>query len=103
VLKKYKLIDNYIDDTTLTLFSKNQKVDVTIHTQSISKSLKLDLEKYNKQYKKITIKTTKNFHDRFLIIDNIEVYHIGASLKDLGKKVFAFSKMEDIIKINSIF
>ena len=89
------LIDNYIDDTTLLLLSKNQNVDITIHTHTITKALKLDLEKYNTQYKPISLKTNKNFHDRFLIIDNKEIYHIGASLKDLGKKVFAFSKMED--------
>ena len=90
------LIDNFVDDSTLLLFSKNQNVDVTIHTNIFSKALKLDLEKYNKQYKDISIKTNKKFHDRFLIIDNKEVYHIGASLKDLGKKTFAFSKMEDL-------
>jgi hypothetical protein len=90
------LIDNYVDDSTLLLFSKNQNIEVTIHTNTFSKALKLDLEKYNKQYKDISIKTNKKFHDRFLIIDNKEVYHIGASLKDLGKKTFAFSKMEDL-------
>lgn len=88
------LIDNYIDDTTLTLFSKNQNTDVTIYTQTISKELKLDLEKYNAQYKKITIKSFKDSHDRFMIIDNKEVYHIGASLKDLGKKWFGFSRFD---------
>ena len=88
------LIDNYIDDTTLTLFSKNQDTDVTIYTQSISKQLKLDLEKYNAQYKNITIKAFKDSHDRFMIIDNKKVYHIGASLKDLGKKWFAFSRFD---------
>ena len=92
------LIDNFVDDTTLLLFSKNQNIDVTIHTHTFSKALKLDLEKYNKQYKDITIKTNKKFHDRFLIIDNKEVYHIGASLKDLGKKTFAFSKMNDLVQ-----
>ena len=90
------LIDNYVDDSTLLLFSKNQNIDVAIHTNTLTKALKLDLEKYNKQYKNISIKTNKKFHDRFLIIDNKEVYHIGASLKDLGKKTFAFSKMEDL-------
>jgi len=90
------LIDNFVDDSTLLLFSKNQNIDVTIHTNTFTKALKLDLEKYNKQYKNISIKTNKKFHDRFLIIDNKEVYHIGASLKDLGKKTFAFSKMEDL-------
>ena len=93
--KSIVLIDNYVNDTTLTLFTKNQNIDVVIYTNNISKTLKLDLEKYNKQYKKIALKTTKDFHDRFLILDNKEVYHIGASLKDLGKKVFAFSKMEN--------
>ncbi len=88
------LIDNYIDDTTLTLFSKNQNIEVTIYTQTISKQLKLDLEKYNSQYKDIIIKTFKDSHDRFMIIDNKEIYHIGASLKDLGKKWFAFSKFD---------
>ncbi len=92
---KILLIDNYIDDSTLTLFSKNQNIQIVIYTHTISKALKLDLAKYNKQYKNITIKENKDFHDRFLIIDEKEVYHIGASLKDLGKKVFAFSKMQD--------
>jgi hypothetical protein len=88
------LIDNYIDETTLTLFSKNQNINVTIYTHTISKQLKLDLEKYNSQYKPITIKNFKDSHDRFLIIDEKEVYHLGASLKDLGKKWFAFSKFD---------
>ncbi|MFT5660834.1 MAG: hypothetical protein ACI9TV_001478 [Sulfurimonas sp.] len=88
------LIDNYIDDTTLTLFSKNQDITVIIYTQAISKQLKLDLEKYNSQYKNISIKTFKDSHDRFMIIDKKEVYHIGASLKDLGKKWFAFSRFD---------
>ena len=92
------LIDNYVDDSTLLLFSKNQNIDVTIYTHTFSKALKLDLEKYNKQYRDITIKTNKNFHDRFLIIDEKEVYHMGASLKDLGKKAFAFSKMNDLVQ-----
>jgi hypothetical protein len=90
---KIVLIDNYIDDSVLTLFSKNQDVDVTIYTHSISKQLELDLQKYNAQYKAITIKSFKSSHDRFMIVDNMEVYHIGASLKDLGKKWFAFSKI----------
>ncbi len=94
---KIVLIDNYIDDTTLAIFEKNQNANVTIYTKNISKSLKLDLEKYNQQYKQINIKANKDFHDRFLIIDEKEVYHIGASLKDLGKKVFGFSKMEDLM------
>jgi len=92
--KEIILIDNYIDETVLTLFSKNQNIKVIIYTKTITKQLKLDLEKYNAQYKAITIKIFKNSHDRFLIIDKQEVYHIGASLKDLGKKWFAFSKMD---------
>lgn len=97
------LVDNYIDDNTLTLFTKNQNVDVLIYTHTISKQLKLDLEKYNAQYRPLEIKNFKNSHDRFLIIDNTVVYNIGASLKDLGKKMFAINKMdsftlEDIIR-----
>ncbi|WP_428024749.1 RhuM family protein [Arcobacter sp.] len=88
------LIDNYIDDTTLTLFSKVINIKVTIYTNTITKQLKLDFEKYSKQYDNINLKTFKNSHDRFLIIDNQVVYHIGASLKDLGKKWFAFSKID---------
>ena len=94
-----KLIDNYIDESVLTLFSKNQDCKVTIYTHTFSKQLKLDLEKYNSQYKSITIKTFKDSHDRFMIIDDREIYHIGASLKDLGKKWFAFSKL-DIENLN---
>ncbi|PHS59108.1 MAG: DNA-binding protein [Sulfurimonas sp.] len=89
-----KLIDNYIDETVLILFSKNQNIEVTIYTKIISKQLKLDLEKYNSQYSNLEIKMFNASHDRFLIIDEEEVYHIGASLKDLGKKWFGFSKMD---------
>ena len=89
------LIDNYVDDTVLTLLSKRKlKVKATIYTASVSKQLALDLEKHNAQYPKIEIKTFSKSHDRFLIIDEKTVYHIGASLKDLGKKWFAFSKIE---------
>ncbi|MFH1324830.1 MAG: ORF6N domain-containing protein [Nanoarchaeota archaeon] len=91
--KSIVLIDNYIDDSVLTLFSKrNKNVQVTIFTKEISKQLSLDLAKYNSQYPLIEVKEFKQSHDRFLIIDNKEVYHFGASLKDLGKKWFAFSK-----------
>lgn len=93
------LIDNYIDDTIFTLCSKYPSINFIIYTQTITKQLKLDFQKYNKQYKNIELKETKNFHDRFLIIDNSEIYHIGASIKDLGNKVFAFSKLN--ININS--
>ncbi|WP_228286289.1 ORF6N domain-containing protein [Arcobacter vandammei] len=87
------LIDNYIDDTVFTLFSKFPNINFIIYTSNISKQLNLDFEKYQNQYSNITLKTFKSSHDRFLIIDKKEIYHIGASLKDLGKKWFAFSKM----------
>ena len=87
------LIDNYIDDSVLKILDKREKnVSATIYTAHISEKLQLDLAKHNSQYTPINIKTFKKFHDRFLIIDN-DVYHIGASIKDLGKSVFAFSKL----------
>ena len=90
-----KLIDNYIDESTLVLFTKRDaKVDMKIYTKTISKELKLDLEKHNAQYPKIDIEIFDLSHDRFLIIDEKEIYHFGASLKDLGKKWFAVSKMD---------
>ena len=93
--KSILLIDNYIDESVLQLFTKRKKnVTITIYTKNISKILKQDLEKYNAQYPKITLKKFTKAHDRFLIIDKNIVYHIGASLKDLGKKWFAFSKMQ---------
>ncbi len=92
--KSVILIDNYIDDTVLTLFTKREKgVKFIIFTKSVSKQLKLDIKKHNKQYEAIDIKIFKNAHDRFLIIDKKEIYHFGASLKDLGKKWFAFTKL----------
>lgn len=87
------LIDNYIDESVLTMLSKrNIKVTANIYTSKINKQLQLDLNKHNAQYEPIYIHTYTNCHDRFLIIDE-NVYHIGASLKDLGKKLFAFSKL----------
>jgi hypothetical protein len=89
------IIDNYIDDTVLIhLTKRNKGVKVTILTKTISKQLALDINKFNKQYPNIKIREFKNSHDRFMIIDNTTVYHFGASLKDLGKKWFAFSKMD---------
>ena len=89
------LIDNYIDDSVLTLFGKrNAEVKVKIFTKNISEQLRLDLQKFNSQYEAIEIIQFSDAHDRFLIIDNKHLYHFGASLKDLGKKWFAFSKME---------
>ncbi len=88
------LIDNYIDETVFTIFSKYPNIKIKIYTSNITKQLKLDFEKYQTQYKNIDLIQFKNSHDRFLIIDKKEVYHLGASLKDLGKKWFAFSKFE---------
>jgi hypothetical protein len=93
--KSLILIDNYIDESVLNLFLKRKEgVDVKIFTANFTSPLKADLEKHNQQYPPIEINVYKNAHDRFLIIDGKYVYHIGASLKDLGKKLFAFSKME---------
>ena len=101
LLKKAKksiiLIDNYIDESVLILFSELKNVKITIYTENFTEKLKLDLNKYNQQYPKIEINTLKKCHDRFLIIDNKEIYFIGASIKDLGKKWFAFSKMNKIL------
>ena len=93
--KSIILIDNYIDDTVLTLFSKKKEsVTVDIFTKSISKQLKLDVDKFNSQYQKVKVHEFSMAHDRFLIIDGVSLYHIGASIKDLGKKWFAFSKID---------
>ena len=93
--KSIILIDNYIDESTLLMLSKrNPNCNATIYTQKINAQLKLDLAKHNEQYPRIEIKTLKTAHDRFLILDETELYHIGASLKDLGKKWFGFSKLD---------
>jgi len=92
--KEIVLIDNYLDTNVLTLLSKRKKgVKATLYTKEISNTLQLDLDRHNAQYPEIIIEEKQNIHDRFLLIDN-NLYHIGASLKDLGKKLFAFSKME---------
>ncbi|MBU4486856.1 MAG: virulence RhuM family protein [Candidatus Delongbacteria bacterium] len=92
--KSIVLIDNYIDESVLVLLSKRKKgVHAKIYTQNISEQLKLDLKKHSAQYAPIDVIKFDKSHDRFLIIDNITVYHIGASLKDLGKKWFAFSEI----------
>ncbi|MDP7004742.1 MAG: ORF6N domain-containing protein [Phycisphaerales bacterium] len=92
--KSIVLIDNYVDDSVLTQLSKrNDGVLATILTRCISKQLKQDVEKHNSQYQPIAIREFNHSHDRFLVLDDEIVYHIGASLKDLGKKWFAFSKM----------
>lgn len=93
--KSILLIDNYVDESVLLMFSKrNNGVKADIYTQTISSQLQLDLNRHNSQYPPIKIHAYKKSHDRFLIIDGTDVYHIGASLKDLGKKMFAFSKLE---------
>ena len=89
------LIDNYVDDTTLTMLSKNQNINTHIYTHTISKQLKLDLNKYSKQYKPITVIKEQRFHDRYLIVDRNRVYNIGASLKDVGNKTFTVSLLND--------
>lgn len=92
--KSIILIDNYIDDSVLIMLSKrNNHVSALIYTANISKQLALDLQKHKTQYPAIEIKTFEKSHDRFLILDQSVIYHIGASLKDLGKKWFAFSKI----------
>ncbi len=96
--KSIILIDNYIDETTLLQLSKrNKKVYCTIYTEKLTEQLKLDVEKHNAQYPSIEIRILKNAHDRFLILDEKELYHLGASLKDLGKRWFAFSKMDGLV------
>jgi hypothetical protein len=101
IIKKAKseiiLIDNYVDETVLTLLAKRpQNARATIYTKAISKSLQLDIEKHNNQFPPVCVKTFAHSHDRFLVIDGKELYHLGASLKDLGKKWFAFSKMDSL-------
>ena len=89
------LLDNFVDDTVLTLLGKrNTNVIAIIYTKAINNQLRLDLQRYNSQYPPIEVEIFSDAHDRFLIIDDTELYHIGASLKDLGKKWFAFSRMD---------
>lgn len=93
--KSIVLIDNYIDESVLLMLGKRHNgVTADIYTQNVSQKLKVDLAKYNSQYEHVSVHTYKHSHDRFLIIDGSDVYHIGASLKDLGKRMFAFSKLE---------
>jgi hypothetical protein len=92
------LLDNYVDETTLVQLSKrNARVTCTVYTEKITEQLNLDLEKHNGQYPPIDLRILKHVHDRFLIIDNKELYHLGASLKDLGKRWFAFSRMDGFL------
>ena len=92
--KRIILVDNYVDDSVLKMLTKRGKgVSATIFTKRVSDALKVDIERHNQQYPPIDVRTSDRFHDRFLILDDT-VYHLGASLKDLGKKLFAFSRME---------
>ena len=93
--KSLLLIDNYIDESVLLMLSKRRSgVCATVYTQKITAQLQLDIKKHNRQYPPVEMRIYNKCHDRFLIIDNTEVYHIGASLKDLGKKMFAFSRLD---------
>ena len=93
---KIVIIDNYIDDSILKMLSKKENnVEVVILTSSNTTISKLDVTKFNKQYPTLKVATTNNFHDRFILIDGTDLYHCGASLKDLGKKCFAINKIED--------
>lgn len=93
--KSVLLIDNYVDENVLTMLTNKKKhVLVSIYTRTISEAFRLAVDKYNEQYGGLTLCKTESVHDRFLIIDDKEIYFIGASLKDLGRKLFAFSKME---------
>ncbi len=100
---KIVIIDNYIDDTILEMLKKkNKDVETTILTSQNCNITRLDIRKFNEQYPILKIAMTNNFHDRFIIIDNKELYHCGASLKDLGKKCFGINKIEDIEIIEKI-
>lgn len=91
-----KLVDNYIDESVLLLLSKRQaEVSATIYTERITNQFQTDLSKYNNQYPPITIKEIEKVHDRFLIIDQQQLYHFGASFKDLGKRLFVVSQIEE--------
>jgi hypothetical protein len=88
------LVDNYVDESVLLLLSKRKtSVTAKIYTKKLTQQFQVDLKKHNSQYPEITVQQFSNSHDRFLILDSKEIYHIGASLKDLGKKWFAFSKI----------
>ncbi len=94
------LIDNYIDETVLTLLTKRaENVSVTVYARKVDNRLQLDLDRHNSQYPMIEIVEMSSSHDRFLFLDQSELYHFGASLKDLGKKWFAFSRMDDLAEL----
>ena len=100
---KILIIDNYIDDSILKMLAKKKNnVEVVILTSDKSNIENLDVKKFNKEYPILKVAKTNKFHDRFMIIDNKELYHIGASLKDAGKKCFAISKIEDMEYLEKI-
>lgn len=95
--KKILIIDNYIDDIVLKMLTKkNNNVEVVILTSDKSNIQQIDIQKFNKEYPILKVAKTNKFHDRFIIIDNEEMYHLGASIKDLGKKCFGINKIEDV-------
>ena len=101
--KKILLIDNYIDDSVLKMLTKkNKNVEVVILTSEKSNIEKIDIQKFNKEYPILKVAKTDKFHDRFIVIDSKEMYHLGASIKDLGKKCFGINKIEDIEIIQKI-
>ena len=107
IIKKAKekilIIDNYIDDSILKMLTKKQKnVEVVIMTSHKSNIINLDIQKFNKEYPILKVAYTNKFHDRFIVIDNTEMYHLGASIKDLGKKCFGINKIEDVEIIKNI-
>ena len=100
---KILIIDNYIDDSVLKMLTKkNNNIEVVILTSDKSNIQKLDIQKFNKEYPLLKVAKTNKFHDRFIVIDNKEMYHLGASIKDLGKKCFGINKIEDIEIINKV-
>ena len=100
---KILIIDNYIDDSVLKMLTKkNKNVEVVILTSDKCNIEKIDIQKFNKEYPNLKIAKTNKFHDRFIVIDNKEMYHLGASIKDLGKKCFGINKIEDMEIINKI-
>jgi len=101
--KKILIIDNYIDDSVLKMLTKkNKNVEVVILTSDKCNIQKIDIQKFNKEYPLLKVAKTNKFHDRFIVIDNKEMYHLGASIKDLGKKCFGINKIEDIEIINKV-
>ena len=101
--KKILIIDNYVDDSVLKMLTKKSKnVEVVILTSDKSNIQKIDIQKFNKEYPILKVAKTNKFHDRFIVIDNKEMYHLGASIKDLDKKCFGINKIEDLEIIEKI-